>query len=484
MEITVGQTIVNRLVASWSRGADGATFGFEIRFKVGQGNYVTAETTNTIFEVDGLDEGLDLTFQIRSVGAPPISKKSAWVDVNGVVPVSDIDPEDPDAVLLPPSPTDVTIQAIEGDQAILRWRIPPTGLNTTNFLAIIRHAPQLDGTGEWPNSTLLRNVKAQTNFAMLPLIEGEYLIKFEDEAGQRSATASSAVIDLPNPIPRLNIQVRREDQDSPPFQGDKVGVFYNTDYDGLVLDGDETFDDVGDLDELDTMDFIGTRLSSGEYFFNNVLDLGGKFSVLFTRKLTTRGLYPKDAIDDRIELLDRWSDFDGDIPDDTSAELYFRTSDQATTDEELLLENDDFFLMEDGTDKIQMESDIDFGEWIPMESGRFTGRQFQFKCELTSDHTDQTPIVDELGFTMQLESRTESSATISSGFTAKSVTFTNAFYQAPSLGITASNLASGDYYEVTSVSGTGFTITFKNSSNVVINRDFQYQAVGYGTLET
>ena len=484
MEITIGQTVVNRLVASWSRGADGATFGFEIRFKVGQGNYVTAETTNTIFEVDGLDEGLDLTFQIRSVGAPPVSKKSAWVDVNGVVPVSDIDPEDPDAVLLPPSPTDVTIQAIEGDQAILRWKIPPTGLNTTNFLAIIRHAPQLDGTGEWPNSTLLRNVKAQTNFAMLPLIEGEYLIKFEDEAGQRSATASSAVIDLPNPIPRLNIQVRREDQDSPPFQGDKVGVFYNTDYDGLVLDGDETFDDVGDLDDLDTMDFIGTRLSSGEYFFNNVLDLGGKFSVLFTRKLTTRGLYPKDAIDDRIELLDRWSDFDGDIPDDTSAELYFRTSDQATTDEELLLENDDFFLMEDGTDKIQMESDIDFGEWIPMESGRFTGRQFQFKCELTSDHTDQTPIVDELGFTMQLESRTESSATISSGFTAKSVTFTNAFYQAPSLGITASNLASGDYYEVTSVSGTGFTITFKNSSNVVINRDFQYQAVGYGTLET
>lgn len=484
MEITVGQTTVNRLVASWSRGVDGATFGFEIRFKVGQGNYVTAETTNTTFEVDGLDEGLQLTFQIRSVGAPPVSKKSAWVDVNGVVPVSDIDPEDPDNVLIPPSPTDVTIQAIEGDQAILRWKIPPTGLNTTNFLAIIRHAPQLDGTGEWPNSTLLRNVKAQTNFAMLPLIEGEYLIKFEDEAGQRSATASSAVIDLPNPIPRLNIEVRREDQDSPPFQGDKVGVFYSTDYDGLVLDGDETFDDVVDVDQLETFDFIGTRLSSGEYFFNNVLDLGGKFSVLFTRKLTTRGLYPKDAIDNRIELLDRWSDFDGDIPDDTSAELYFRTSDQATTDEELLLENDDFFLMEDGTDKIQMESDIDFGEWIPMESGRFTGRQFQFKCELTADHIDQTPIVDELGYTMQLESRTESSATIASGFTAKTVTFANGFYQAPSLGITASNLASGDYYEVTSVSGTGFTITFKDSSNVVINRDFQYQAVGYGTQET
>ena len=483
-EITVGQTITNRMTASWSRGIDGATFSFEIRDKVGGGNYITVNTTDTIFEVDGLDQGKTITFQIRSVAAPPVNKKSAWVDVNGVVPAPDTDADDDDGVVRPPKPADVTIQAIEGDQAILRWRIPPTGQNTTNFLAIIRHAPQVDGTGEWPNSTLLRDVKAQTNSATLPLIEGEYLIKFQDENGQRSLNAASAVIDLPNKLPRLDIQVRREDTDSPPFQGDKVDVFFDTEYDGLVLDGDETFDDITDLDDLGTFDFIGTRLASGEYFFNNVLDLGGVFSVVFTRKLTTRGLYPADTIDDRAELIDRWSDFDGDIPDDTSAAVYFRTSDQATTEEELLLEDGDFFLLEDGTDKIQMESDIDFGPWIPMESGRFTGRQFQFKCELSSDHVDQTPVIDELGFTMQLEIRTESSATIASGAGAKAVTFTNAFYQEPSIGITAFNLASGDYYEVTSASRTGFTITFYNSSNAAIDRNFQYQAVGYGTEQT
>jgi hypothetical protein len=195
-------------------------------------------------------------------------------------------------------------------------------------------------------------------------------------------------------------------------------------------------------------------------------------------------LYPADTIDDRAELIDRWSDFDGDIPDDTSAAVYFRTSDQATVDEQLLLEDGDLFLLEDGTDKIEMESDIDFGAWIPMESGRFTGRQFQFKCELSSDHVDQTPVVDELGFTMQLELRTESSTTIASGAGAKAVTFTDAFYQEPSIGITAFNLASGDYYEVTSASRTGFTVTFFNSSNAAIDRNFQYQAVGYGTEQT
>jgi hypothetical protein len=484
-QITVGQTSTNRMIASWSRGLNGGTIGFEIRYKIGSGNFVTTETTGTTFEIDGLDPGRLITFQIRSVGVPPVNRKSAWVYAPGTVPAADIDPENPSSVVAPPIPADVTLQAIEGDQAILRWKIPATsGLNTNNFLAIIRHAPQTDGTGTWPNSTLLRTVKAQTNFAMLPLIEGEYLVKFQDENGQRSLEAASAVIDLPNPIPRLNIQVRREDQDSPPYQGDKVGVFYDEDYDGLVLDGDATFDDVIDLDALGTFDFIGTRLAAGRYYFNNVLDLGGVFSVLFTRKLTTRGLYPADTIDDRTELIDRWSDFDGDIPDDTSTDLYFRTSNQATTDEELLLENGEFFLLEDGTDKIQMESDIDFGAWVPMESGRYTGRQFQFKAELSAAHADQTPLVDELGYTMQLESRTESSATIASGATAKVVTFANAFYQEPSLGISASNLASGDYYEVTSASRTGFTITFYDSSNTAIDRNFQYQAVGYGTEQT
>ena len=483
-EVTIGPLITNRMTASWSRGLNGATFGFEIRYKVGGGNYITANTTNTIFEVDGLSQGKTMTFQVRSVGAPPVNRKSAWVGVGAVVPGPNIDPDDDDGVIRPPIPVDVTIQAIEGDQAILRWRIPPTGQNTTNFLAIIRHASEVDGTGEWPNSTLLREVKAQTNSATLPLIEGEYLVKFQDENGQRSLEAASAVIDLPNKLPRLDIQVRREDQDTPPYQGDKIDVFFDAEYDGLVLDGDARFDDVVDVDSLAQIDFVGTRLAFGEYFFNNVLDLGGVFDVVFTRKLTTRGLYPADTIDDRAELIDRWSDFDGDIPDDTSADVYFRTSDQATTDEELLLENGDFFLLEDGTDKIQMESDIDFGPWTPMESGRFTGRQFQFKCELSSDHVDQTPVVDELGFTMQLEVRTESSATIASGGGAKAITFANAFYQEPSIGITAFNLASGDYYEVTSTSRTGFTITFFNSSNAAISRNFQFQAVGYGTEQT
>ena len=41
-------------------------------------------------------------------------------------------------------------------------------------------------------------------------------------------------------------------------------------------------------------------------------------------------------------------------------------------------------------------------------------------------------------------------------------------------------MASGDYFEVTGITGSQFTITFKNSSNTAISRNFSYQAVGYG----
>ena len=142
--------ITIRMIASWSRGADNITVGFEVRYKVGDGNYRLFQTNDTVFEIDGLEQGRTLTFEVRSVGPEPLSKKSAWVSTTAVVPSPDIDPDDPDGVTRPPIPANVTIQAIDSDQAILRWEIPPTALNISGFIAIIRHASETDGTAEWP----------------------------------------------------------------------------------------------------------------------------------------------------------------------------------------------------------------------------------------------------------------------------------------------------------------------------------------------
>jgi len=74
----------------------------------------------------------------------------------------------------------------------------------------------------------------------------------------------------------------------------------------------------------------------------------------------------------------------------------------------------------------------------------------------------------------------EQSATLTSGAGTYTVTFASAFYQAPSVGITSGNMATGDYFTIASVTTTGFQVTFRNSSGSAISRQFTYTAIGYG----
>jgi|TARA_R100000084_G_scaffold32111_2_gene12377 hypothetical protein len=491
-QISINNNTVNRLVASWSPGSNTNNLEFEVRYKVSGGSFIKAKTEGATFTVDSVLPGALFVFQVRALGVSPIQKASAWVETSITVPSAGIDPNDPTKVGVPPDPANVTVQKTSGGEVILRWTIPFTGANPEDLIAIIRHSSLTDGTGVWSDSVKLTEVKAVTQYAVLPLLEGEYLIKFQQNITlSRSVNAGSAVIDLPDEIPRLNVQVRREDLDSPKFQGQLDQVFYQdtNGIDGLVLDGTGLFDNIPSIDDIghsgaqnnisNTIDFIGDRFASGEYYFKDTLDLGGKFSVLFKRKIKAIGIYPDDLIDSRTELIDRWSDVDGLNADDTSSKIYFRSSDQTPADVVTLMEDGSKLLLEDGND-IEQESDVDFGDWTPMESGQFFGRVFQFKVELTTDHPDQTPVVQELGYNMQMESRTEFSDIISSGAAPKAVTFANAFYQEPSIGLTVSNLTSGDYYQITSTSRQGFTVTFYDSSDTVISRNFEYAASGYG----
>ena len=132
-----------------------------------------------------------------------------------------------------------------------------------------------------------------------------------------------------------------------------------------------------------------------------------------------------------------------------------------------------------------------YSDFQTFANGTYKGRGFQFRAKLTSNDTAQDIRVSQLGYTASLQRRTEQGNLTASGAGAKAVTFTHPFFTGtsvllgansnlPSIGINAQNMASGDYFEVSSVSGTGFTVHFKNSSNASIDRNFTYQAVGFG----
>jgi predicted phage tail protein len=480
-QVRDGTVLTTQVNVSWAKGVGGPTFGYEISYNTSQGNRKIVRTNNPSLEIIGLPPGFQLLVSVVAFGLG-FKKAAPAVEATFTVP-SFASTSNPDGSfqLLPEDPQNVTIEQIANNQVMLRWARPTAA---PGFLtAIIRHSTKTDGTGEWQDSTLLTDrVGAETTYALLPKIDGEYLLKFQDPAGLRSQNATSVIFDQPDAIPPLSITTVREDTTSPPYQGQFDGAFYSDEYDAVVIDGTETIDEVPDFDAIGAMDFSGEQRLGGRYYFTNIVDLGAKFTVDFRRTLTTRGLYPADTVDSRSALLDRWSDFDGSLADDTSAEVYFRSSDVATVDTFMLLEDGDKLLLED-SDRFELQSDIDFGEWFPMYNGSYAGRQFQFKVELTSARTDQTPLIDELGFEMVMQSRTENSATITSGAGFYAVTYAKAFYQTPALGLTAFNLNTGDYYEITSASRTGFTVTFRNSAGTAVSRQFQYVANGYGTQQ-
>jgi hypothetical protein len=351
----------------------------------------------------------------------------------------------------------------------LRWdQTVDLDVKTGGFIKI-RHSAKTDGTANWSDSIDLIPAKsgAQTE-AIVPLLEGEILVKFQDDGGRQSTDEASVIVDFPDAVGSLPVQTRREDQDTPPFQGTKTSVFYSEELDGLTLEGTLTLDEITDFDLISAFDYLGDVSSEGTYEFADTLDLGAVFSLDLSRYFVTRGFFPNDLIDSRTAEIDTWSDFDGAVNDSVNAILYLRRTNDDPT----------------GTPT--------WSDYQPFVNGTFLGRAFEFKAVLTSDDIAENIVVDELGYESAFQRRSEqSNGNVASGAGTATVTFDKAFFVGttalgglnaylPSVGITAQNMATGDYFTLGTVTGTNFQVTFRNAAGTAINRNFTWSAVGYG----
>jgi hypothetical protein len=369
---------------------------------------------------------------------------------------------------VPGNVQNLSFEAINANSGRLRWDETVDLDVKVGGKVHIRHSNRTDGTGTWSNSVdLIKAKSGSATEAIIPLVEGEVLVKFADDGGRQSASETSIIIDLPDALAPLTLINRREDQDTPPFQGTRTNVFYSDEFDALTLDGVDLFDTVTDVDAMVTFDVIGDVASSGTYDFATTVDFGNTFSIDFSRYFVTRGYFPSDLVDSRLGDVDAWSDWDGGVIDSVNAILELRS----TTDDP------------SGTPT--------WTAWQPFVNGTFRGRGFQFRTTLTSNDVSENILIDELGYLATVQRRTDQSNGVVSGTTATAVTFANPFFTGtasiggvnaylPSVGITAQNMQAGDYFQVSGVSGTGFSISFYNSGGSPVTRDFTWTATGYG----
>jgi predicted phage tail protein len=323
----------------------------------------------------------------------------------------------------------------------------------------IRHNPRTTGDIKWSGSEkIVPAVNGSSTRKIVPLLSGHYLVRAKDSVGNYAVESGIPKVEVELPEPQ-DLEVVQTFTESPNFTGTFSQSFNSVTEGGITLSGKGLIDTITDFDAVTNLDFFGGVESTGSYIFANTLDLGATFDVELLSNLQMKSINPDDFWDSRTNLIDTWNDIDADDLSETNAELYVRAT------------NDD------------PSGSPTYGTWEPFANSTKRGRGFQFKVEMETENDTQDPVVETLGVSVKLQRRTEQERNISSGTSAsgKAVTFPSAFYSTPSITITATNMATGDYFELSNVSRTGFTIKFLASdAATVLNRSFDYQAVGHG----
>jgi predicted phage tail protein len=449
--VTINNKAVSKITLDWQTQANANRY--ELHYRVNNGNFTKIETLQSDAEIVNNEAGAYefRLFSFNGLNEPSrTAAELTFTAVGKTAPPSDI--------------TNLTYEPISDKEIRLRWDAVPDQDVRAGGRIHVRHSPKTDGTANFSDATdLVFALSGASTEKVVPLLEGEYILKSQDDGDRFSTGETSLVIDLPEAQPKLLVQTRREDQDDPKFQGSKTNIGFDSGTASISLAGTGNFDSSTDIDSETSIDDIGGVSTTGTYLFNETLDLGAVFSLDLRKHILTDSVYSADLIDS-VTDIDARQDFDGTASVDTNAEVFVQTSQDASN----------------------------YSSFQKFANGTFKGRAFKFKCVLTTQDTNQDIRVSQLGYVAEFQRRVEqSTTTIASGAGAKAVTFNSPFFTGtsallgansnpPAIGITAFNMASGDFFELTSIASTGFTVHFKNSSGSSVDRNFNFTAIGFG----
>jgi len=419
-------------------------------FFVDKFEVVYKKSTDSIYKTSGISSATvreiavesGATYNIKARAINSLGYKSAFVTQDHFV----VGASDP-----PANVSNLSID-FQDQVAVLEWT-PSTDLDLSHYF--IRYTP-VTSSANYINTTLLVDrVSPPANSVIVPAKAGTYFIKAVDLLGHESVTATS-VIGTISEFAGQNLQLTLTEETS--FNGTKNNVAVSDD--ALFLEGQAVtnFDSVsGDFDDQGGFfDEIDGFESSGDYLFANQFSLAAKYQGRVSSFLNVDMIDRISSFDDAGGLFDsaQGNFDDSSSPPQMDAKLLIATSDDNST----------------------------FTAFTPFQDGNYEFRYAKFKLELSSAVSQQSPKVNNCQVKLFMMERTDRQQNIVSGTSTsgKVVTFGTAFYAEPSVTISAQNLATGDFFTITSKSATGFTIEFFNSSGSTISKTFDYVANGQG----
>jgi len=434
--VVINNIARSKLIIDW-QPVEGST-QYLVNYKYEDNNYVSQVVFSSDFELLDTKKGtytievfsynLSLTLSVNSATTTFVAKgKTA----------------------LPEDVSNLTLEPINEQFVRLKFK-QATAIDVLHGGRVyVRHTNQTGNSATFQSAQdVIEAVAGNSTDVICAALPGTYLLKFQDDGGRFSENEAKVNLSLVDILDSIVVKTDREDTDGTPYNGAKSNVSYDATLGGLKLTNPSSN-------------------ATGTYDFVDTLDLGGTFSLTLKRHFQGEGFYAGDEFDNRTDLIDTWTDFDGTVANDANAKIAVRT----TTD--------------------NPSSSPTYTSFNDFSNGVFKGRGFQFRITLETADVAQNMNLQQAGYTATMPSRTEQSSVIASGAGAKAVTFTAPFFVGtsalgnlnnflPSVNISPQNMATGDFFELSSISGTGFTVHFKNSSNASIDRNFTYSAVGFG----
>jgi len=347
------------------------------------------------------------------------------------------------------APADVTgfNIAVSGDNARLTWDVS-ADLIISHYE--IRFSPVTSGA-TWATSSVLRLSVTGTSVDVAALV-GTYLIK---AVSYRPIYSDNAVLITSTINALTSFNVVETVTEQPDF----AGTFDNTYRSGvqvrLALQGDMfTLTDFFDVSDY----FLegGGYYSSGYYYFESLLDLGQVYTSRVTATINASG--EKSSVDIFV-LTNFFSPSDFFWATDES--LWNVTIEAATTDDD-------------------PNAEPTWSAWSELIVEDLSARGYKFRALLGSGQYDVTPVVTGLSVSVDMPDRVIAGDDLVVTVAGRAISFSPPYRVLQGVSVAAQDLQTGDYYEITSKTRSGFSIIFKNSSNAAVERTFDYVAKGYG----
>lgn len=448
--VVINNRAVTKLFLDW-QDVEGAAAYF-LQYKHENDNFTSINSQQSEAEIFNVRDGL-YTIRIFTVNAVgELSGSPTEIELTATADSA-----------IPENPTDFEIEPINNYQVRLSWTQSTSIDVIFGGTCIIRHSPNAIGQTTFSNSIDLDTSNGNTTEITVPALTGTYSIKFKDLGGRFSAT--EAKVELALPQTQDEVQLKKANgtdfREQTAFSGSKTNL-------SVVSGALQLTNPANNL--------------SGTYDFASVFDLGAVFTDLRLKRHIKSEGFNINANFDAIPNLDLRTNFDGDAVDRLKGRLTVAVT------------NDN------------PSGSPTFTSFTNLTNGSFSGRAFKFRSNLISVDSNENIKFEELGFDAFLPARAENkyqqggaggpiksiplqSGTNSGGF---AVVFAKPFFTGtsdiggsateftPYIGISAYDLPLGGTYELSNVSGTGFTILFKDSSNNPTNVKFSFQALGYG----